>query len=115
MKRDSVQIDATGKAPGRLAVEVATHLIGKNKPTYTPHIDDGAAVEVVNIDKMVPTGKKMEQKMYYKHPGYPGNLKEKKMEKLWEEGPEKILIHAVKNMIPNNRLRNGRLKRLTIK
>lgn len=112
--REIHQIDATGQAIGRLATQVATLLRGKNRATYQPHIDEGAVVHVSNIRQVVFTGKKLEQKNYYRHSGYPGGLKTIKMRDLQVSQPDQILRRAVKQMLPANRLRDGMLKRLII-
>lgn len=97
-------IDATGKPLGRLATVVATLLRGKHKPTYTPHLDTGDHVIVINADKVVLTGKKATQKMWYRHSMYPGGLKVTPYGKLIKERPEKAIELAVKGMLPHNRL-----------
>lgn len=112
--RDIYKVDASGKVLGRLATDIATHLIGKHKPGYQPHIDAGDIVEVENVEKIVVTGKKMAQKKYFHHSGYPGGIKSKTMEQLWEQSPAKVLEAAVSRMLPKNKHRNERLKRLKI-
>jgi large subunit ribosomal protein L13 len=107
-------IDAEGKAVGRLASEIAIILRGKNKPEYLPHIDNGDIVNVKNIDKLKFTGQKFDQKKYYSYSGYPGGLKEKKLSKLYSEKPGEVLYRAVREMLPPTKLRNGMLKRLNI-
>lgn len=97
-------IDAEGKNLGRLASEVASILRGKRKPIYTPHVDTGDYVIIVNADKVAVTGKKMKQKVYKHHTGYPGGLKEITLEKLLDRKPEEVLKHAVKGMLPKGRL-----------
>jgi len=114
MNRDIYNVDATGQALGRMATDIATHLIGKHKPSYQPHIDAGDIVHVSNIEAVKVTGNKMEQKMYYRHSGYPGGLKTKSMQKLWDENPKKVLEAAVSRMLPKNKHRDERLKRLKI-
>lgn len=108
-------MDATDKSAGRLASEIAIILRGKNKPEYVPHIDMGDIVEVSNIDKLKFTGKKLDQKKYYSYSGYPGGLKEKKMKELAENNPAEILKRAVREMLPPTKLRDGMMKRLTIR
>jgi large subunit ribosomal protein L13 len=115
MERKTHTINAEGKVLGRLAVEVALLLRGKNKPNFVLNQDMGDFVNVENIRKMKITGKKLEQKKYYHHSGYLGNLKETFMKKLFEENPAEILRKAVYGMIPSNKLRAGQLKRLKIK
>ncbi len=112
MERKTHKIDAEGKSPGRLASEIAVLLRGKNKPTFEKHRDMGDQVVVENVDKLKFTGKKIEQKKYYRHSGYPGGLKEESMEELLEEKPEEILKRAVFGMLPKNKLRDKQIKRL---
>ncbi len=107
-------VDAEGKVLGRLATEVANILRGKNKPIYTPHIDTGDFVVVVNADKVRLTGRKWEQKVYYRHSGYPGGLKSLTAKELWEKKPEELVRHAVKGMLPKNRLGRKMIKKLKI-
>ncbi|MDD4332752.1 MAG: 50S ribosomal protein L13 [Patescibacteria group bacterium] len=115
VERKLQKIDATDKAVGRLASQIAIILRGKNKPEYTPNIDAGDIVEVANISKLKFTGKKLEQKKYYRYSGYPGGIRVTKMKDLKEKNPGDILMRAVKQMLPANRLRNGMLKRLIIR
>lgn len=112
--RELHKFDATGKAVGRLATEIAIILRGKNKPEFERHIDCGDIVQVSNIDKLVFTGKKIEQKKYYKHSGYPGGLKETKMSDLVETNPGDILKRAVREMLPPVKFRKDMLRRLII-
>lgn len=107
-------IDAKGKVLGRIATRIATLLMGKNKPDYTAHVDVGDYVVVINARDVKLTGKKEKQKVYRSHSGYPGGFKEVKFEKLISEQPQKVIIHAVSGMLPNNRLKAGRLKRLKV-
>jgi len=108
-------LDATGQTPGRLATQIATLLIGKNKADYQPNLDAGDFVRVSNAGGMVITGKKMDQKMYRHHTGTQrGGLKEIVLKNLWAKDPTKVLRLAVSRMLPKNRLRTPRLKRLTI-
>lgn len=97
-------IDASGQTLGRLASEVAAILRGKHKPTYTPHVDTGDFVIVINADKIVLSGNKLDQKMYRRHSGYPGGLKEMTYRNLLAKKPEKAIEIAVKGMLPKNRL-----------
>lgn len=97
-------IDASGQTLGRLASEVASILRGKHKPTYTPHVDTGDFVIVINADKIVLTGNKLDQKKYRRHSGYPGGLKEMTYRNLLAKKPEKAIEIAVKGMLPKNRL-----------
>ncbi len=107
-------IDAEGKVLGRLASEVAMLLRGKHKPIYTPHADTGDYIIIVNADKIVLTGKKLEQKHYRYHTGYPGGLKEVPYERLLERNPEKAIQLAVKGMLPKNRLGRQMIKKLKV-
>lgn len=108
------KIDATGKAVGRLASEIAPLLIGKHKPSFMPNVDGGDIVEVSNASKMTLTGKKIEQKAYYHHTGYRKGLKTKTLKELWETNPAEVLERAVSRMLPKNTHRTPRLKRLRI-
>ncbi len=107
-------IDASGKTLGRLATEVAKLLRGKHKPTYTPFIDTGDNVIVVNASKIVLTGKKLDQKMYRHHSGYPGGMKEITYKNLMANNPEKALEYAVKGMLPKNSLGRQMFKKLKV-
>lgn len=115
MERKKHTIDATDRPLGRLASEIAMILRGKNKPEFQPHLDMGDIVEVENADKIVLTGKKMEQKRYYRHSGRPGSLKEEKVDELFQKDPGEVLKRSVKKMLPNNKLRQRMIKRLIIK
>jgi large subunit ribosomal protein L13 len=107
-------VNAEGKVLGRLAVEVAKILKGKNKPTFTPHVDTGDFVVVVNAEKVVLTGKKMKDKKYYHHTGHPGGFKEIAAEKLLNEKPTQILRAAVSGMLPKNTLGRQMMRKLKI-
>lgn len=107
-------LDAEGKTLGALATEAATLLRGKHKPIFTPHVDTGDFVVVINADKVVLTGKKLEQKTYYHHTGYIGNMKEVKYKKLMAEKPEFVVKKAVKGMLPDNTLGRKALTRLHV-
>ena len=107
-------MNAEGKTLGRLATEVATLLKGKHKPTYTTHMDVGDYVIVVNAEKVVVTGNKAEQKMYYSHSNYPGGLKSANYAKMMQKHPTKIIEHAVKGMLPHNRLGAAMIKKLKV-
>lgn len=109
------ELDATNVAPGRLATQIALYLMGKHKPTYTPHIDDGSKVVIVNADKVRFTGKKIDQKLYRHHSMHPGGLKETPAKKVLLEKPEEVIRHAVMRMIPKNKHRANRMKRLLFK
>lgn len=107
-------IDAQSLPLGKLAVVIADKLMGKSKVTYTPHIDNGDYVIVVNAKNLVVTGNKMRDKMYYRHSGYPGGLKELRLEEVVEKDPSRAIKEAVKGMLPKNKLSAERLKRLRI-
>jgi large subunit ribosomal protein L13 len=107
-------IDAEGIVLGRLASKVADILRGKDKPTYTPFFDTGDFVIVINADKVKLTGKKEEQKMYYRHSGYMGGLKEIPYKHMMTKHPERIVTHAVRGMLPKNRLNRKILKKLKV-
>ncbi len=107
-------IDAEGQTLGRLATEIARLLRGKNKPQYTPHVDTGDFVVVVNVEKVVVTGKKAEQKVYYRHTGYPGGLRETSYETMLERKPTEILRKAVRGMMPRTRLGRQQFRKLKI-
>ena len=107
-------VNAEGKVLGRLAVEVAKILKGKNKPTFTPHVDTGDFVVVVNAEKVVLTGKKMKDKKYYHHTGHPGGIKEITAGKLLNEKPTQILRIAVSGMLPKNSLGRQMMRKLKI-
>jgi large subunit ribosomal protein L13 len=107
-------IDATGKTVGRLASEAARVLMGKNKPTYTPYIDVGDHVIIVNAEKVVFTGRKLQDKIYRHHTGWPGGLKEVSAEKLLQQRPERVLEAAVRGMLPKNKLGRAMGKKLKV-
>ncbi len=107
-------IDASGKSLGRLACKVAKLLMGKHKVNFDPSKDMGDFVVVKNVEKMKITGKKMEQKKYYSHSGYLGSLKERSLKELFEKDPRKVLWEAVWGMLPKNKLRKKRMKKLKI-
>lgn len=107
-------IDATGHTVGRLAAEIATILRGKHKPQYTPHVDTGDHVIVVNAEKVVFTGKKWTDKLYRRHSGYPGGLKEIRAKDMLARHPERILYLAVKGMLPRTPLGRQQLKKLRV-
>jgi len=115
IKRKKVEIDAAGQAPGRLATKIAIILMGKDKATYQPHIDSGDFIIILNAKDAKFTGKKLDQKVYYRHSMYPGGLKETLAKKMMAEKPEEVIKLAVKNMLPKNKLRNERMKRLSFK
>ena len=114
VKRSWHLIDAKGEILGRLATKAAGLLTGKGKTTYSTHMDMGDNVVVVNAEEIKVTGKKATQKVYRSHSGYPGGLKEVSFAKMAKTHPERILIHAIGGMLPNNRLKKGRLARLRV-
>ncbi|ACL68912.1 50S ribosomal protein L13 [Halothermothrix orenii] len=114
VERQWYVVDATDKVLGRLATKIAEILRGKHKPTFTPHVDTGDYVIVVNADKVKLTGRKWEQKKYYRHSGYPGGLKEMSYEKLLQTKPELIIEKAVRGMLPHNRLGRKMIKKLKV-
>ncbi len=114
VKRDWFVIDATGKPLGRLASEIARRLRGKHKPEYTPHVDTGDYIVVINAEKVAVTGNKRKDKMYYRHTGYIGNLKSTNFEKLVQEHPERPIRLAVKGMMPRGPLGRAMLKKLKV-
>ncbi|RQD77460.1 MAG: 50S ribosomal protein L13 [Candidatus Syntrophonatronum acetioxidans] len=107
-------IDASGKPLGRVATEVARVLRGKHKPQFTPHVDTGDHVIVINAEKVILTGKKLKQKKHYRHSRYPGGLKVVDYETLMREKPERAFYLAVKGMLPGNRLGRAMLKKLRV-
>lgn len=114
VKRDWYVVDASGKTLGRLASEIASRLRGKHKPEYTPHVDTGDYIVVVNAEKVTVTGKKAEDKMYYRHTGFPGGLKEVNFNKLQQAKPTQIIELAVKGMMPRNPLGRAMLEKLKV-
>ena len=102
--RDWYVVDAEGKTLGRLATEIARRLRGKHKPEFTPHVDTGDYIVVVNAEKVHVTGKKAQDKMYYRHTGYPGGLRSMSFEKMVDHAPERTIEFAVKGMLPKNTL-----------
>jgi large subunit ribosomal protein L13 len=114
VRRDWFVVDATDKTLGRLATELAARLRGKHKPVFTPHVDTGDHIIVVNAANIRVTGNKRTDKMYHRHTGYIGNLKSISFEKLMEKAPEQALTLAVKGMLPKNRLGRAMLKKLRV-
>ncbi|NPU85092.1 MAG: 50S ribosomal protein L13 [Syntrophaceae bacterium] len=114
VQRDWYVVDAEGKTLGRLASEIASRLRGKHKPIYTPHVDTGDFIIVVNAEKVVLTGRKLTDKMYYSHSGYPGGLKSITAGKLLQTRPEDVLRIAVQGMLPKNTLGRQMLRKLKI-
>ena len=118
-KHDEVErhwylVDATNKTLGRLSTEIANRLRGKHKPIYTPHVDTGDYIVVVNASKIRVTGNKMTDKIYYKHTGYIGNMKSMNLETMLEKNPERVIMKSVKGMLPKNKLGNAMLKKLRV-
>ena len=113
-ERNWLVVDATGKTLGRLATQIADALRGKRKPDYTPHIDVGDFVVVVNAEKISVTGKKREEKRYYRHSGYPGGLRSRTLEEMLDRRPEEVIRLAVKGMLPRNRLGRAQLRKLKV-
>lgn len=107
-------IDASTAPLGRVATQIAKYLIGKYKPTYTPHVDAGDYVVVINAEKVVVTGNKEKGKIYYRHSGFPGGIKDATLAEVREKAPERIIEAAVKGMIPRNKLAADRLARLRV-
>ena len=114
IKRAWHLIDAKGEVLGRLASKVAILLMGKQKSTYSTHMDSGDNVVVINAEKIITTGKKAEQKVYRSHSGYPGGFKEVSFEKMSKEHPNRIIEFAVSGMLPDNRLKSDRMARLHV-
>ena len=107
-------VDADGKVVGRLAAKVAAILRGKNKPVFTPHVDTGDHVIILNAGKVRFTGRKLEQKEYFHHTGYPGGIKMKTAKEIMQATPERIIISAIKGMLPKNTLGRQQLKKLKV-
>jgi len=114
IEREWHVIDASGKILGRLATQVASLLMGKHKPTFSRNLDTGDFVIVTNADKIRVTGNKAKQKLYYRHSGYPGGLKSISLEKMMQTNPTRVIEHAVKGMLPHNRLGASMLKKLRV-
>ena len=107
-------VDAQGKVLGRLATQIAMRLRGKHKPEYTPHVDTGDFVVVVNAEKIRVTGNKLDQKLYYRHSGYPGGLRSRTLRAQLERRPTEVLRKAVKGMLPRNKLASAQIGKLKI-
>ncbi len=114
VKRDWFVVDATDKVLGRLATEIARRLRGKHKPEYTPHVDTGDYIVVVNVEKLRVTGAKAEDKKYYRHSGYPGGIYEDTFTKLQQRAPARVLEKAVKGMLPKGPLGYAMIKKLKV-
>jgi large subunit ribosomal protein L13 len=113
-RHDWYVVDAAGQRVGTLAVRIARALSGKHKPTWTPHIDDGDHVVVLNAEKVEFGGKKWAQKVYRRHSQYPGGLKTETAAEVRDKHPERLIEHAVRGMLPPNRMRNAQLRRLKV-
>jgi len=114
VKRDWYVVDADGKTLGRLAADIAHRLRGKHKPEYTPHVDTGDYIVVVNAEKVHVTGNKAADKMYHRHTEFPGGLKSMSFEKLIDHAPERVIQSAVKGMLPRNPLGRAMFKKLKV-
>ncbi|HLS35570.1 MAG TPA: 50S ribosomal protein L13 [Bacillota bacterium] len=114
IERKWLLVDAEGKRLGRLASEVATILRGKHKPTYTPHVDTGDYVVVINADKIEFSGKKLTDKLYYRHSNYPGGLKVRNAAEMMDKFPERVVEIAVEGMLPKNKLGRKMIKKLHV-
>ena len=114
VRRDWYLVDADGQTLGRLATEIARRLRGKHKPEFTPHVDTGDYIVVINAEKIRVTGRKLKDKMYYRHTGYIGNLKSESLEQLLKRAPERVLTQAVKGMLPKNPLGRKMLGKLRV-
>ena len=114
VRRDWFLVDADGKTLGRLASEIARRLKGKHKPIFTPHVDTGDYIVVVNAEKIAVTGNKLKDKMYHHHTGYIGNLKSISLEKQLQKAPERVIETAVRGMLPRNPLGRAMMKKLRI-
>jgi len=107
-------VDAQNKTLGRLSTEIASRLRGKHKPIYTPHVDTGDYIVVINASKIRVTGNKMTDKIYYKHTGYIGNLKSENLETMLKKYPERVLMKSVRGMLPKSKLGNAMIKKLRV-
>jgi len=114
IQREWFVVDAAGQNLGRLATRIATLLRGKHKPIFTPSMDTGDFVIVVNADKIAVTGRKLDQKMYYRYSGYPGGLTETSLRRMLETHPTRVVEFAVRGMLPKNRLGRAMLKKLKV-
>ena len=114
IQRDWYLVDAEGQTLGRLATQIAERLRGKGKPQYTPHVDTGDFVVVVNAEKIVVTGKKLDEKLYHQHSGYPGGLRTRTLREQLERRPTEVLRKAVKGMLPKNKLAARQLTKLKL-
>jgi large subunit ribosomal protein L13 len=113
-ERNWLLVDADGQTLGRLATQIADALRGKRKPTYTPHVDTGDFVVVVNAEKIAVTGNKLADKRYYRHSGYPGGLRSRTLQEMLDRRPEEVIRLAVKGMLPRNRLARKQITKLKV-
>src|ERR671911_2929458 len=113
-ERNWYVVDAAGHNLGRLSTQIADALRGKRKPTYTPHVDTGDFVVVINAEKISVTGNKRADKKYYRHSGYPGGIKERSLEEMLARRPEEVIRHSVKGMLPRNRLARKQITKLKV-
>ena len=113
-ERTWLVVDASGKTLGRLATQIADALRGKRKPEYTPHIDTGDFVIVVNAEKVAVTGRKLEQKRYYRHSGYPGGIRSRTLSEMLDRRPEEVIRKAVRGMLPRTRLGRAQFRKLKV-
>jgi large subunit ribosomal protein L13 len=114
IEREWFVVDAQGKTLGRLATGIAQVLLGKHKPIFSPHLDTGDNVIVINADKVVVTGRKLDQKFYYRYSGYPSGLSQISLRHQMEQHPERVIAAAVRGMLPKNRLGRAMLKKLHV-
>jgi large subunit ribosomal protein L13 len=114
IQREWFLVDAEGKTLGRLATQIADRLRGKGKPAYTPHVDTGDFVIVVNAEKIAVTGQKLDQKVYYRHSGYPGGIKQRTLREQLDRRPTEVIRKAVKGMLPKNKLAAAQLTKLKV-
>ena len=114
VKRDWYVVDASGLTLGRLATEVASRLRGKHKPEYTPHVDTGDYIVIINAEKVHVTGNKVQDKIYYSHSGFPGGIKSINFEKLIQRAPERVIESAVKGMLPKNPLGRAMYRKMKV-
>ena len=114
VQRDWYVVDAEGKTLGRLCSELARRLRGKHKPVFTPHVDTGDYLVVINAEKIAVTGQKLDQKMYHRHSGYPGGLRSRTLREQLERRPTEVIRKAVKGMLPRNRLARKQLTKLKV-
>ena len=113
-QRGWVLVDAKDQTLGRLSTRVATLLRGKHKPDWTPHVDNGEYVVIINAERIILTGRKLTEKKYYRHSGYPGHLKEVSAERMLETHPERVIEHAVRGMLPKSKLGRSLLQKLKV-